>query len=75
MDSTALELIGSASEAFQEVYDNWDLLEHLAISIIRTKQLNMSNGRALEIVNDFRNFVEAFPILLKSGRIKGYLSS
>ena len=60
--------------AFQEVYDNCDLLEYLAVSIIRTKQLNISNGRALEIVNDFINFVEAFPILLKSGRIKGYLS-
>ena len=59
---------------FQEIYDNWDLLEMFAISIIKNKEVNISNERALEIVNDFRNFIEAFPVLLKSVRIKAYLS-
>ena len=59
---------------FQKIYDNWDLLEMFAISIIKNKEVNISNGRSLEIVNDFRNFIEAFPVLLKSDRIKAYLS-
>ena len=51
-----------------------DILEMIAISIIRSREVNISNGMAVKIVNDFRNFVEAFPILFKSRRVCGYLS-
>lgn len=51
-----------------------DILEMIAISIIRSREVNISNGMAVKIVNDFRNFVEAFPILFKSSRVCGYLS-
>ena len=61
-------------KAFEEVYDNNDILEKLAITIIKNKKVNISNDECLDIINDFRNFVEAFPILLKSYRIQGYLS-
>ena len=74
MSSETLKPSSNTTGAFQEVYDNWDLLEKIAITIIKNKEVNISNGRALEIVNDFRNFVEAYPVLLKSVRIKGYLS-
>ena len=65
---------GLSTEAFQEIYDNNDILEKLAITIIKNKKVNISNDECLDIINDFRNFVEAFPILLKSYRIQGYLS-
>ena len=65
---------GLSTEAFQEIYDNNDILEKLAITIIKNKKVNISNDECLDIINDFRNFVEAFPILLKYYRIQGYLS-
>lgn len=65
---------GLSTEAFQEIYDNNDILEKLAITIIKNKKVNISNDECLDIINDFRNFVEAFPILLKSYRIQEYLS-
>ena len=74
MSSETLKASSNTTGAFQEVYDNWDLFEKIAITIIKNKEVNISNGRALEIVNDFRNFIEAYPVLLKSDRIKGYLS-
>ena len=74
MSSEILKPSSNTTGAFQEVYDNWDLLEKIAITIIKNKEVNISNERALEIVNDFRNFIEAYPVLLKSVRVKGYLS-
>ena len=59
---------------FRKVYDNFYLLEKVAISVITDKAMNISNEKAMEIVDNFKNFIEAFPILYKSTRICGYLS-
>lgn len=63
-----------SEKAFEEICDNYDILEKLAITIIKNKKVNISNDKCIDIINDFRNFVEAFPILLKSYKIQGYLS-
>ena len=63
-----------SEKTFEEICDNYDILEKLAITIIKNKKVNISNDKCIDIINDFRNFVEAFPILLKSYKIQGYLS-